>query len=123
MHQFYFERLQVWQEARQLAKDIYITTKDFPVEEKYGITSQIRRATLSISANIAEGMSRSTDKRKAWFINIAFGSTIEVINFLIIAKDFNWVNQDQYDHLRKSLEKISNQLNSLYGRLNGDSEK
>ncbi len=62
MHQFYFERLQVLQEARQLAKDIYEATKDFPTEEKYGITSQIRRATLSISANIAEGMSRHTEK-------------------------------------------------------------
>jgi len=68
-------------------------------------------------------MSRHTEKGKAYFINIAFGSTIEVINFLIIAKDFDWLNEKQYDHLRKSLEKISNQLNSLYGRLNGDSEK
>lgn len=101
MHQFYFERLQVLQEARQLAKDIYEATKDFPTEEKYGITSQIRRATLSISANIAEGMSRHTEKWKARFINIAFGSTIEVINFLIIAKDFNWLNEYQYDYLRK----------------------
>ncbi len=121
MHQFYFERLQVWQEARQLAKGIYEATKDFPTEEKYGITSQIRRAALSISANIAEGMSRHTEKGKARFITIAFGSTIEVINFLIIAKDFNWLNEYQYDYLRKKLEKISNQLNSLHGRLNAGS--
>lgn len=118
MREFYFEKLEVWQEARQLAKSIYIETAVFPAEERYGMTSQIRRATLSVSANIAEGMSRHTEKDKARFINQAFGSAIEVINFLIIANDLGFLSDDSYSNERSRLEKITNQLNSLYNKFN-----
>lgn len=85
MKEFYFERLKVWEESREMVEIIYKVTSQFPKEEKYALTSQIRRATTSISANIAEGMTQQSDKSKARFINIAFGSAIEVINFLILA--------------------------------------
>jgi len=65
MRKFYFEKLDVWQNSREFVKQIYEVTKFFPEEEKYGLTSQIRRASLSISANISEGTSRNTEKDKA----------------------------------------------------------
>lgn len=69
MKQFYFERLEVWQEAKSFVKDIYLITAGFPSDEKFGIVSQMRRASTSICANVAEGMSRKTEKDKARFIN------------------------------------------------------
>lgn len=118
MKQFYFEKLEVWQESRYFVKEIYITTRSFPDEEKFGIISQIRRASLSICANIAEGMSRQTEKDKARFINQAFSSAIEVINFLILSNDLEFLNEEKYLELRTKLEKITNQLNSLYNKFN-----
>lgn len=116
--QFYFEKLEVWQNSRSFVKEIYTITTNFPDNEKFGLISQIRRASLSISANIAEGMSRKTDKDKARFISISFGSAIEVVNFLILANDLNMINEKDYTQLREKLEKITNQLNSLHNKLN-----
>jgi four helix bundle protein len=115
--QFYFEKLEVWQNSRSFVKEIYTITTNFPDNEKFGLISQIRRASLSISANIAEGMSRKTDKDKARFISISFGSAIEAVNFLILANDLNMINEKDYMQLREKLEKITNQLNSLHNKL------
>ena len=115
--EFYFEKMDVWQNARTFVKEIYVLTADFPQDEKYGIVSQLRRAFLSISANIAEGMSRRTEKEKARFISISFGSAMEVINFLILANDLNLIEEADYNVLRGKLEKITNQLNSLHNKL------
>lgn len=114
MKQFYFEKLDVWQNSRLFIKEIYSITREFPSEEKFGITNQIRRASLSICANIAEGTSRNTEKDKARFINQAFSSAIEVINFLILSNDLDFLVEEEYFKLRTDLEKITNQLNSLY---------
>ena len=118
MKEFYFEKLEVWQESRSFVKEIYLITKSFPNEENFGITSQIKRASLSICANIAEGMSRQTEKDKARFINQAFSSAIEVINFLILSNDLKFLNENNYTILRTKLEKITNQLNNLYHKFN-----
>jgi len=91
-------------------------TTGFPVEEKYGITSQLRRASVSIAANIAEGMSRITEKDKARFINQAFSSATEVINLIIIANDLKLIKNQEYNAMRSELEKITNKLNSLYNK-------
>lgn len=117
MHKFYFERLDVWQNTRALAKDIYLLTASFPSDEKFGLVSQIRRATLSISANIAEGMSRNTNKDKSRFINQSFSSSIEVLNFLIITKDLELISEEDYTKIREKIEQITNQLNALNNRL------
>lgn len=118
MYKFYFEKLEVWNNARSLVKDIYQITSLFPENEKFGITNQIRRATTSITANIAEGMCRSTEKEKSRFISISFGSCIEVINFLIISNDLEFLDNKNYEQLRIKTESISNQLNALYKTLN-----
>ncbi len=114
MKTFYFEKLDVWQASRVFVKNIYALTSDFPAEEKYGLVSQLRRATISIPANIAEGMSRGTEKDKAQFINQAFSSAIEVVNLLILGNDLHFITDEKYDSLRSELEKITNMLNSLY---------
>lgn len=114
MKEFYFERLDVWQDTRKFIKDIYAICNSFPADEKFGMISQMKRASLSIAANIAEGMSRQSEKEKARFIAISFGSAIEVLNFLIIAKDFEWIEEEEYIKVREKLEKITNMLNSLY---------
>jgi len=114
--QFYFEKLEVWQNSREFVKEIYFVTKSFPDDERFGLTSQIRRASLSVSANIAEGMSRKTEKDKARFISISFGSAIEVVNFLILANDLELISENDYNQLREKLERITNQLNSLYNK-------
>lgn len=114
MREFYFEKLEVWKEARIFTREIYIVSKNFPDEEKFGLTSQIRRSAMSISANIAEGSSRKTDKDKARFINVAYSSAIEVLNYLILSKDLEWLKEEEYIELREKIEKITNQLNSFY---------
>jgi four helix bundle protein len=116
MKTFYFEKLDVWQKARVFVKNIYELTAEFPTEEKYGVISQLRRASLSITANIAEGMSRNTEKDKARFINMAFSSAIEVINFLILTQDLGILSEEKYFKLREQIEEITNKLNSLYSK-------
>ncbi|ROH97557.1 four helix bundle protein [Chryseobacterium daecheongense] len=118
MYTFYFEKLDVWNNARILVKEIYKITSTFPEIEKFGITNQIRRASTSITANIAEGMTRQTEKEKSRFINISFSSCIEVINFLIISKDLDFISNENYEQLRNKAENISNQLNALNKTLN-----
>ena len=114
MYQFYFEKLEVWQNSRKLVKEIYLIISHFPENEKFGITNQIRRASTSISANIAEGFSRQSTKEKSRFLNIALGSTMAVINFLILSKDLDFITSEIYDQLRDRAVFITNQINSLH---------
>ncbi|ADZ12581.1 four helix bundle protein [Riemerella anatipestifer] len=117
---FYFEKLEVWQNARKFTVNIYRVTERFPNEEKFGIVSQMRRASMSICANISEGISRKTNKDKSRFLNLSYGSAIEVLNFLIIANDLEYIEQEEYLKLRKEIELITNQLNGLYNKLKND---
>ena len=89
-----FTELIVWQKAHQLTLDVYKMTQQFPKEEIYGITSQIRRASVSIAANIAEGYRRRTRKDKARFFNISEGSLDEVKYYLILAKDLSFIKEN-----------------------------
>lgn len=118
MYQFYFEKLEVWQNSRKLVKEIYLVTSSFPENEKFGITNQLRRASTSISANIAEGFSRQSNKEKSRFLNVAFGSTIEVINFIILSNDLGFLTNENYNQLREKSEFITNQINSLNKTIN-----
>lgn len=117
MYTFYFEKLEVWKNARMFVKKVYALTESFPIKEQFGITSQIRRASLSITANIAEGFSRQSNKEKARFINMAYSSSWEIINFLILSKDLEFLSEEDYIKLRTDIEFISNQLNALYKKI------
>ncbi|WP_299059039.1 four helix bundle protein [uncultured Polaribacter sp.] len=113
MYIFSFEKLEVWKEAIQLSKEIYKVTSTFPSDEKFGLISQIRRATNSIAANLAEGTSRITNKDKAHFTTIAFSKTMEVLNHLILSKELEFISEKEYLKLREQIYKISNMLNAL----------
>lgn len=86
-----FEQLRVWQEAQEWAVQVYKITSKFPSNEIYGVTSQIRRAVSSISANLAEGFGRRTNPDKLHFYSIAYGSTLETKNFLYLAEKLGYL--------------------------------
>ncbi|MFH5834027.1 four helix bundle protein [Halalkalibaculum sp. DA384] len=109
-----FEKLEVWQLARQLRKDIYKVSSQFPKEELFGLTSQVRRSTNSICDNLAEGSGRATNIDKAKYTNMSYTSALETINHLIGAYDLNYIDNQKYTQLRKQLDEIVNKLNALY---------
>lgn len=108
-----FENLLVWQKSRALTKEIYKLTSTFPKEEAFGITSQIRRCSISIPSNLAEGSSRRTNKDKARFTEIAFGSGLELLNQLIIALDLNYIEESKYLEIRIKLQEVTFLLDAL----------
>ncbi len=109
-----FENLEVWQKSRKLVKSVYQLTSTFPDEEKFGLTSQLRRASISVSSNIAEGSTRWSPKDQARFYEIAFGSLIEVLNQTILSNDLNFVSDDSLINIRVDIDSIGRMLNSLY---------
>ena len=113
MFEYSFEKLEVWKESMKLVKMIYDVTKSFPISEKYGLTSQLRRATVSISSNLAEGTSRISNKDKAHFTTLSFSSAMEVLNQILIAKELEFLSEEKYLEIRKKISKITNMLNSL----------
>ncbi|MCL2097495.1 MAG: four helix bundle protein [Bacteroidales bacterium] len=114
VHIFAFERLDVWQKARSFVREIYnITTNFFPQQERYALAQQLQRAAISIVSNIAEGTSRSSLKEQCRFTEVAYGSLMEVYCQLIIAKDLNYINEEQLETVKQYISLISNQLNAL----------
>lgn len=113
MHIYSFEKLKVWQESIQLAIKTYKTTNLFPREEKFGLTSQMRRRSVSVSSNLAEGTARLTNKDKAHFMTIAYSSAIELLNQAIISKELNFISETAYLDMRKDIESVTNKINAL----------
>ena len=113
MYQFYFEKLEVWKNSRDLYYEIHELTKKFPVDEKMGLTSQIRRASVSISLNLSEGSTRNTRKDQAKFTSVAYGSLMELLNLLIFCNHLSYINDHTYLRLREKTEILASQLNAL----------
>lgn len=113
MYTYSFEKLEVWIESKEFSKAIYLNTEKFPESEKFGLISQLRRASISICSNIAEGSARKSFKDKAHFTTMAFGSSVEVLNQLILSYELNFLNEESYFYLRQQLESITNKLNGL----------
>ncbi len=105
MKVYSFEKLDCWQQARKLAVWTYKITKAYPDEEKFGLVSQMRRAVVSIASNIAEGTSRKTKKDQANFSTIAYSSTIELLDDLIISNDLYFIKEKTYLEGRELIEK------------------
>jgi len=112
-YQYSFEKLVVWQKAREFVGFVYKVTYSFPIEERYGLTNQIRRAAVSIVANIAEGSSRISRKDQAHFTQISFSSLIEVLSHFYIAYDLNYVSEEVLNEIKYKANNISNLLNAL----------
>lgn len=108
-----FKELKVWQEAMGLAKEVYSTTKNFPSEEKFGLTSQINRCSVSIPSNIAEGAGRGTDRDFNQFLNIALGSAFELETQLLLSSEFNYITKEQTQLLTERVCKVQRMINGL----------
>ena len=109
-----FEKLEVWQLARLLKKEIYKATYAFPKEELYGLTSQIRRSSSSITTNLEEGSGRASNVDKAHFTNIAYSSALETIDHLMTGFDLEFLGENDYVDFRHRLDLIIAKLNGLY---------
>lgn len=105
-----FRRLEVWKKSKNFTVEIYKQTQSFPKEEIYGLTSQLRRAAMSIGNNIAEGCGRGSDQQLSHFLNIAIGSAYEVENILIIAFEISYLSQKNYDNLYLKINEIEKML-------------
>ena len=113
MKVYSFEKLEAWVFAKELAKQVYLLTKKFPNDELYGLTSQIRRASISICSNLAEGSGRTSKIDFARFIQIAYGSMMELLNQLIIAEDLEYIQKDELVKIREQIDQISIRLSGL----------
>ena len=115
---FSFEKLDVYQKARKLIKDIYLLQNEFPKEERYALGDQVRRAATSIAANLAEGSGRQSIREKIHFVEIAFGSMTEVFCELQTACDLGYIKEEQLDALRHQFTDIAKMLSGLRNTLN-----
>jgi four helix bundle protein len=112
-----FKDLKVWQKAHRMVLSIYQQTVGFPAQEKFGLTNQIRRAAVSIPANIAEGSVRSSDADFARFLHIALGSASEVDYYLVLARDLKFWKDGTYQTLDADLQEIKRMLAALIARV------
>ena len=116
-----FRQLKVWEKAHQLTLDIYRITASFPRAETYGLTSQLRRASSSICANLAEGCGRDGDAELARFCAIARGSASELEYHLLLARDLQLVTVQDHDKLAGEATEIKRMLTGLMQKLNAES--
>ena len=110
---FRFEKLAVWRAARAMNSEIYRLTKRFPADELYASTAQLRRASVSVSSNIAEGSGRNSDKDFARFLEQAYGSLMEVASQLFLACDQQYLAQVELGSLLDKIESLTKQLAAL----------
>ncbi|MDR2204764.1 MAG: four helix bundle protein [Flavobacteriaceae bacterium] len=113
-----FKKFEVWQISHRLTLKIYTVTKNFPKEEIFGLTSQIRKSFASIGYNISEGSGRNSDKEFANFINIALGSSNEAENQLILSKDLNYLDDAIFQDILDELIILKKKLVTLWNKLN-----
>jgi len=108
-----FETLDVWKQSIDLTKTIYKIVENFPDNEKFGLSSQIKRAVASISSNIAEGSAKQSLKEQAKFTEIAIGSLFEVLNQTIIAYELKFIEEKDYLKIREIIDILNRKINAL----------
>lgn len=113
-----FRKYQIWELGHQITLDVYKLTNGFPKEEQYGLTSQMRRASSSIPANIAEGCGRESEVEFKRFLSIANGSATELEYFLILVKDLNFVSELESKDLVEKVNQLKRSLNKLISKIN-----
>ena len=115
-----FRELKVWEKAHLLALAVYKATADFPKGELYGLTSQLRRASVSIPTNIAEGCGRGSDAEFARFAQIAMGSASELEYLILLVRDLQLLKAEDHDQLTNSVIEIKRMLTALIQKLKAD---
>jgi len=110
---FNFEKLDVWQKGIVFADSVYSLTRPFPAEERFGLTSQMRRAAISVPSNIAEGSSRMSQADYGRFIEISAGSLFEVVSDSFVAKRQNFLSSDSFTTIYQNAEELSRMLSGL----------
>lgn len=112
-----FKKYQIWQLSHQFTLDVYQLTKDFPKEEKFGITSQLRRASSSIPTNISEGCGRDSDAEFNRFLTIALGSASESEYLLLLSKDLKIIDNQSFQKLNEKINIIKRKTYQLKQKL------
>jgi len=112
-----FKQLKVWEKAHQLTLAVYKSTTDFPPEERFGLTIQLRRAAASIPSNIAEGCGRTGERELAHFMSMAAGSASEVEYQLLLARDLTYFSTEQHRQLDGQVNEVKRMLNSFMQKL------
>jgi four helix bundle protein len=112
-----FRKYDIWRESVDFSTNIYIITSTFPKFEIYGLCDQLQRASVSISSNIAEGCSRSSEKEFAHFLEMSIGSAFEVESQLLISKNLGYIDDEKYDCLITTLSAIERQIHTLIKKL------
>ncbi len=112
-----YKDLRVWEEAHRLTLSVYKVTQAFPKEERFGLTSQIRRASASIAANLAEGCGRRSDGEMARYVQIAMGSGAELSYHLLLARDLGFVEAAEHAELNANLERVLRMLSALSAKV------
>ncbi len=115
-----FKNYDVWKLSHQLVLKIYEITEKFPKSETYGLTSQFRRAAMSISLNIAEGCGRGSDLDFKKFLIIAFGSANETEYCIILSKDLKYIEEEKYQELNTDIEGVKMKLAKLISKIHSD---
>ena len=108
-----YKDLKVWQRSYQLCLEIYKLTKGFPDEEKYGLTSQLRRAAVSVPSNISEGYGRKTTPEYIQFLYIAYGSICEIETQILLSGDLNYISTGKLEMLNEGIKEVERMLKAL----------
>lgn len=112
-YKYSFEKLEVWNDACNLVKMIYLHTNNFPERERFGLSSQMQRAVVSIVSNIAEGVSRNSVKEKIRFVELAYGSLMELYCQLYVSVDLDYLTPNTFTLIKAEIDKIANKANAL----------
>ena len=113
MEQFTFEKLEAWQKSRVLVKNVYGIISKFPITEKFGLSSQLGRAIVSVTSNIAEGSGRPSLKERIHFFEIAYGSLMESLTQLIIASDLGFISEHDVEEVRVKITEVARLISGL----------
>jgi four helix bundle protein len=116
-----FRNLKVWQKAHSLTLDVYRNTRDFPADERFGLTSQLRRSCASVPANLAEGCARASGIDFARFVNNAAGSASETDYHLLLARDLDYLSEPLYLPIFEQVCEVKRMLDAFERTLRGDS--
>jgi len=111
-----FRKLNVYIKSKQLVTEVYHLLEKFPAEERYALCDQLRRASVSVPSNIAEGMGRATAKDQAHFLNLAYGSLMEVLAQLDVACDLKYIEKEDFEKEEILMSEIARMISGLVGK-------